>query len=74
MTNNVCKLIDRLRFGSLQETMIVLTPAEAGEIYRHMEHLATKAADREAKFISMCDHTYELVKINRDLKRQLGEL
>ena len=68
------KLVSRLKFGAMNEVMTVLTPEEASALYLHIESLYTRIEDKEAKFVAMCDHTYELVKINRDLKKQMGQL
>ena len=68
------KLLSKLKANSLAGQMTVLTPDEANAVYQHIEMLGHRAADKEAKFIAMCDHTYDLVKITRDLKKQMGQL
>ena len=68
------KLIEKLKFAARGKQMIVLTAEEAGNLLAHIELLNTRIDDKEAKFMAMCDHTYDLVKMNRDLKKQLGQL
>lgn len=68
------KLISKLKFAAMQNQMTVLTPEEASAIYLHIEMLSTRVEDKQAKFVAMCDHAYNLVQINRDLKKRLGEL
>lgn len=68
------KLISKLKFGAMQDQMTVLTPDEASALYLHIETLYTRIEAKESKFLAMCDHAYDLVKINRDLKKRLGEL
>ena len=65
------KTIEKLKTNALAGLMTVLTPEEAQAVYDHIETLYARVEDKEAKFVAMCDHTYELVKMNRDLKKQL---
>ena len=65
------KTIDKLKTNALAGLMTILTPEEAQQVYDHIEMLNTRVEDKEAKFVAMCDHTYQLVKMTRDLKKQL---
>ena len=67
------KLIDKLRFNADANVMTVLTPAEAQQIYNYIDDLHNRCEVKEIKFIAMCDETYRMVQLNRELKRRLNE-
>ena len=65
------KLIDKLRETAEANLMIVLTPAEAREVYHYIDDLHNRIEVKEIKFIAMCDETYKMVQLNRELDRRL---
>ena len=70
----ISKLIDRLRFGGEAQQMIVLTPEEAKSIYNHIDALETRLEVKQLKFLAVCESTYNMVQVNRDLRRKLDEI
>lgn len=68
------KLIDKLRLGGSKSLMVVLTPDEAQAVYHHIEALECRIETKELKFMAVCDRAYEMVQMNRDLRRKLDEL
>ncbi len=71
---NTNEVIDKLRFGGKSGQMTVLTPAEAQAVYDHIEQLEVRAETKQMKFMAICDQTYQMVKMNRELRRQLDEM
>ena len=71
---NITKVIDKLRFGGMREQMIVLTPFEAKAVCDHINDLEARCETKEMKFLAICDRAYEMVLLNRDLRRQLDGL
>ncbi len=67
------KMIDKLKENADAKTMTVLTPAEARQVYNYIDDLHNRIEVKEIKFIAMCDETYRMVQLNRELKRRLEQ-
>ena len=71
---NTKKLIDRLRRSAVTNEITVLTSEEANAVYQYIDDLENRIETKELKFMAVVDQTYEMVKVNRELRRQLDSL
>lgn len=71
---NTKKLIDRLRRNSVINEITVFTSEEANAVYQYIDELENRIETKQLKFMAICDQTYEMVKVNRELRRQLDSL
>lgn len=72
--NPIEKIIVKLRRNAANNEITVLTSEEANAVYQYLDDLENRIETKELKFMAICEQTYQMVKINRDMRKQLEEL
>ncbi len=65
------QLIARLHYNAARDEITVLTAAEANAVYKYIDELEARIEAKQEKFIAICEQTYQMVKVNRELRKQL---
>ncbi len=69
---NIAKqLVSKLHHNALRDEITVLTAAEAMAVYHYIDELEARIEAKQEKFIAICEQTYQMVKVNRELRKQL---
>ncbi len=72
--NMAKQLVSRLHHNGLRDEITVLTAEEAIAVYHYIDELEARIEAKQEKFIAICEQTYQLVKVNRELQRQLEKI